>query len=90
MKQAQIVSDPEILAGKPVIAGTRISVELILDRLASGMSKKEILEDYPHLNSNQIQAAIAYAKSVISKKRRSSSKNSALPTTLYTHEISRG
>ena len=62
MKQAQIVSNPEILGGKPVIAGTRISVELILDRIASGMSVKEVLEDYPHLSTNQIQAAITYAK----------------------------
>ncbi|MEK7616997.1 MAG: DUF433 domain-containing protein [Patescibacteria group bacterium] len=62
MKQLQIVSNPEILGGKPVIAGTRISVELILDRIASGMSVKEILKDYPHLAANQIQAAITYAK----------------------------
>ena len=67
MKQAQIISNPEILGGKPIIDGTRISVELILDRLASGMSEKEILKDYPHLNPNQIQAAVTHAKSVINK-----------------------
>ena len=59
MKQSQIISNPKILSGKPVIAGTRISVELILDRIASGMSVKEILADYPHLTADQIQAAIA-------------------------------
>lgn len=62
MKQTQIISDPKILGGKPVIAGTRISVELILDRVASGMSMGEILKDYPHLTDKQIQAAISYPK----------------------------
>lgn len=61
MRQTQIISDPKILGGKPVIAGTRISVELILDRIASGMSVKEVLRDYPHLTARQIQAAISYA-----------------------------
>lgn len=62
MKQTNIVSDPKILGGKPIISGTRISVELILDRISSGMSMKEILKDYPHLNTEQVQAAISYAK----------------------------
>ena len=63
MKQAQIVSNPEILNGKPVIAGTRISVELILDRIASGMNVGEVLKDYPHLSTEQVQAAISYSSS---------------------------
>lgn len=89
MKKAQIVSDLKILGGKPIIAGTRISVELILDRIAAGMSEKEILQDYPHLTSKQIQAAIAYAKKVIAKKNDGIAKSEAEPITLYTHEISR-
>jgi len=60
MKYTQIVSNPKILGGKPVIAGIRISVELILDRVASGMDIKEILGDYPHLTAQNIQAAISY------------------------------
>lgn len=89
MKNPQIISDPEILGGKPIIKGTRISVELILDRIASGMSEKEILKDYPHLNSEQIKAAVSYAKDIVSQKsRRNSTKNSA-EVHLYTHEISR-
>jgi len=44
MNKAQIISNPKILGGKPVIAGTRISVELILDRISTGMSEKEIYE----------------------------------------------
>lgn len=88
MKQLQIVSDPKILGGKPVIAGTRISVELILDRIASGMSIKEILKDYPHLTASQIQAAISYARNLVIRKP-SKRGTQAEMTTLYTHEISR-
>lgn len=88
MKKAQIVSDPQILGGKPVIAGTRISVELILDKLASGMSKSEILEDYPHLTADQIHAAVGYARSLVSMKK-ASLRDKTERTTLYTHEISR-
>lgn len=90
MKKLQIISDPKILDGKPVIAGTRISVELILDRLAAGMGEKEILKDYPHLTAKQIQAAVAYAKEVIGQKTKVKPVHKqTAPTTLYTHEISR-
>lgn len=89
MKQAQIISDPKILGGKPVIAGTRISVELIMDRVASGMSVQEILEDYPHLTTKQIQAALSYARNLVIKKSPHSKMGRPEPTTLYTHEISR-
>jgi uncharacterized protein (DUF433 family) len=53
--------DPTILCGKPVIAGTRISVELILEKLAAGQTIEQILEDYPHLTEEAIRAAIAFA-----------------------------
>ena len=89
MKQVQIISDPKILGGKPVMAGTRISVELILDRIASGMNVKEILKDYPHLTVSQIQAAISYARNLVINKLPRSKTNHPEPTTLYTHEISR-
>ncbi len=88
MRKAQIISDPNILSGKPIIAGTRISVELILDRISARMSEKEILADYPHLTAEQIQAAVVYAKRVISQKSKPA-KRDILPVTLYTHEISR-
>lgn len=88
MEQMQIISDPKILAGKPIIAGTRISVELILDRIASGMSVREILKDYPHLTVKQIQAAILYARNLVIKKSPHPKIPQPEPTTLYTHEIS--
>lgn len=87
MKQPQIISDPKILGGKPTIAGTRISVELILDRISAGMSVKEILKDYPHLTVEQIQTAISYAKNLVTRKSNTNS-NQSEPATLFTHEIS--
>jgi uncharacterized protein (DUF433 family) len=53
--------NPQVLAGKPVIKGTRISVELILRMLSQGISVEEILEEYPHLTEEDIKAALAYA-----------------------------
>ncbi len=46
--------------GKPVIRGTRITVELILNKLADGATERELLEDYPHLRPEDLRAAIAY------------------------------
>ena len=57
----RIVSDPEILVGKPTIRGTRISVELILGWLANGWSFDQILESYPHITRDDILAALAFA-----------------------------
>lgn len=57
----RIVVDPSILGGKPIIKGTRISAELILKLLSSGMTIKEILDDYPHLKKEDILAAVEYA-----------------------------
>jgi uncharacterized protein (DUF433 family) len=57
----RIVIDPEILAGKPVVRGTRISVELILELLAAGESHTQILSNYPGLTEQEILACLAYA-----------------------------
>jgi uncharacterized protein (DUF433 family) len=56
-----ITSDVKILTGKPVIKGTRISVELILDKLAAGETPEQILNSHPHISLDSIQACIAYA-----------------------------
>lgn len=56
----RISIDPNICFGKPCIRGTRIWVSLILDFLANGMTIEEIIEEYPHLQKEDIQAAIAY------------------------------
>ena len=57
----RITANPKILGGKPIIKGTRISVEFILDLLASDVTEKEILQDYPHLKKDDIQACLKYA-----------------------------
>lgn len=56
-----IVSDPNILVGKPVIKGTRISVELVLGWLASDWTFEQILESYPHITRQDILAVLAFA-----------------------------
>jgi uncharacterized protein (DUF433 family) len=65
----RITFDPDILAGKPVIKGTRISVELILELLANGWSFEQILENYPQLSMQDIRAAIRYAAEVLKSER---------------------
>ena len=57
----RIAIDPKIMLGKPVIRGTRITVELILRKLAEGADEHAILEAYPHLKKEDVQAAVGYA-----------------------------
>ena len=56
-----IISDPKIMMGKPIVAGTRITVELILDKLAAGESIEQILSAHPRLTEQSIRAAIGFA-----------------------------
>lgn len=58
---SRIIVNREILGGKPIIRGMRISVAMILELLAKGAAIQEILEDYPELEMNDIQAALMYA-----------------------------
>ena len=58
---SRIVSDPRILGGKPCIQGTRVSVEMILEWLASGASRDEIVHSYPHLSADDVEEALRYA-----------------------------
>lgn len=58
---SRIVVDPEIMLGKPVIRGTRITVEILLEKLAAGVSVEEILADYPTLSREDVMAALACA-----------------------------
>jgi uncharacterized protein (DUF433 family) len=61
MNQQLIVSDPEVMMGKPVIAGTRITVELILEKLGSGETIEQLLEAHPRLTREAILAALEFA-----------------------------
>ena len=60
-----ITSDAAILGGKPIIRGTRISVEMILEWIASGASRDQIVTSYPHLTTEAVEQAIAYAASAL-------------------------
>ena len=60
-----IVSNPQVMMGKPTIAGTRITVESILERLAAGESQEQILEANPRLSPDDIRAALAFAAQVL-------------------------
>lgn len=57
----RITVNPKILGGKPIIRGTRITVEFILELLASDVSEEDILKDYPHLTEDDIHACLLYA-----------------------------
>ena len=58
---AGIVSDPDIMMGKPTIKGTRITVELILEELGEGLSVEDVLRAHPHLTKEQVLAALRFA-----------------------------
>ncbi|MCB9526180.1 MAG: DUF433 domain-containing protein [Myxococcales bacterium] len=60
-----IVSDPEVLGGKPRIRGTRIGVDLVLDLVADGATVADLLSAYPHLTPESIEAALRYAASSV-------------------------
>ncbi len=61
MKNDLIVSDPGVMMGKPVIAGTRITVELILEKLAAGETVEQILAEHPRLTLEAVRAALGFA-----------------------------
>ncbi len=64
-ERSRIIRDPQILGGKPVIAGTRIPVRLVLDHLADGYMPEEIIVEYPVLTRADIQAAMRFASRAV-------------------------
>ncbi len=65
----RIVADPTILVGKPVIRGTRISVQLVLELLAAGYTTPDVLSQYNHLQAEDVQACLAYAAEVVGSEK---------------------
>jgi uncharacterized protein (DUF433 family) len=59
--ERRIEVNPNVMIGKPVIRGTRITVELILRKLGEGATEQDLLDAYPHLTKEDIRAAIMYA-----------------------------
>lgn len=65
----RIIVDPKIMIGKPIIKGTRITVELVLRLLAQGEKVDEILEAYPHLEQKDVYAVLEYAEEIVKEER---------------------
>ncbi len=65
----RITVNPKVMVGKPTIRGLRITVEQILKSLASGVSTQELLEDYPELEPEDIQAVLSYAAELVSEEQ---------------------
>jgi uncharacterized protein (DUF433 family) len=65
----RIHADPKILSGKPVVKGTRLSVEFLLRLFAAGWSEEQVLRNYPTLKEEDIRAVFAYAAEVASEER---------------------
>ena len=57
--------DPQVMMGKPVVAGTRITVELILEKLAAGETVEQLLDSHPRLTRESVSAALAYAAQAV-------------------------
>ena len=65
----RITVDPNVLVGKPVVRGTRIAVELIVDLMARGYTREQILAQYDHLEPADLQACLAYASETLRSER---------------------
>ncbi len=77
----RIIVDPGFLAGKPVVKGTRIPVELVLKRLAQDLDTTTLLEAYPRLTEDDVKACLAYAQQLVAGEEVCL----ALPTTIHMH-----
>ena len=65
MEHKLISSDASVMMGKPVVAGTRITVELVLEKLAAGESIQQLLDEHPRLTEEGIRAALAFASEAL-------------------------
>ncbi len=65
----RIVIDPDILVGKPVVKGTRIAVELVIDLLARGWSQEQVMQQYDHITVEDIRACLGYASEILKSER---------------------
>lgn len=82
----RIIVDPDILVGKPVIRGTRISVELVLKRLSQDLNMQTIFEAYPRLTPEDIKACLAYAHNAVARESERPARRTAQRRTARTAE----
>ncbi len=78
LSQERIIRDPKILAGKPIVKGTRIPVDLVLAKLAYNPDLDELFADYPRLTLDDVKACLEYAKEAVEREERAK-KVSSLP-----------
>lgn len=64
----RIAADPDIMLGKPIVKGTRVTVELLLTKLGDGATTEDLLAAYPHLQREDIMAALAYSADVVGRE----------------------
>ncbi len=67
--EERIIVDPDILVGKPVVKGTRLAVEFVIELLSEGWSEAEIIKNYPRLTSEDIRACLAYARARLQEEQ---------------------
>lgn len=65
----RIIVDPEVMVGKPVVKGTRLTVEFLLDLFCQGWSEEMILENYPGLEPDDLKACLSYAKASVASQK---------------------
>ena len=69
LEHPRIVLDPEVLSGKPIIRGTRLTVEFVIGLMADGWNETEILANYPGITHDDIIACLAYARDLLSSEK---------------------
>ena len=65
----RIVIDPDVLVGKPVVKGTRMAVEFVVDLLARGWTIPQVLQEYDHLTEADVRACLAYASELLKSEK---------------------
>lgn len=65
MRRDMIASDPEVMMGKPIVRGTRITVEMILEKLSEGESVEQIVSEHPRLSEEGVRAALSFARETL-------------------------
>ena len=69
VNHTRITLDPAVLAGKPVVRGTRLAVDFIIGLLAEGWANADIIRNYPGISSEDISACLAYARDILSSEK---------------------
>jgi len=77
----RIITNPAVLAGKPVVKGTRIAVAVVLEYLAQNPDFDELFTDYPRLTMEDVKACLEYAQTVVQEKARPVTPSKAAPQT---------